>query len=245
MAAIGEVKKAGDRARAQGSYVAAQGAYRTLTDRWDGFSAFTGRLGFKRTDLEADLKDCRIGMCERIFRQELLAERFAGALAVFQDAARQYPGDTAVKTMYAKGVGEIRAIGAKALAAKDYATAGKVNGLLLKNLASFGGLGAAAERGPSDRKALEETLRICATGLTNNGLAEYRKGNLEKAIAVWSDLLAFDPENAEIKKALDTAKAQLGQLKGTMPASVGKDGNGRDIKSGQGTQRQGYYEPAE
>jgi len=237
---IEAVKKAGDLARKQGSYIAAQGAYRTLIDGWDGFSAIAGKLSFRRPDLESDLKDCRLAMCQRIFRQELQAGHHAGALAVYQDAAKEYPGDASVKTMYAKGVGELRAMGAKALAAKEYAEAGKINGLLLKNLASFQGLGAPAERDASDRKELTEAIRVCSAGLTNSGLAEYRKGNLEKAIALWADLLAFDPENAEIKKAVETAKAQLGQLKGTTPGGA-KDGNGRGGKNGQGGLRPGYY----
>jgi len=240
VAALGEVKKAGDRARVQGSYVTAQAAYRTLIDRWDGFAAFTGKLGFRRTEVEAGLKDCRLALCQRIFRQELLAGRYAGALAVYQDAAREYPGDPDAKAMYAKGVGEVRSIGAKALAAKDYALAGKIDGLLLKNLETVEGLGAPAGRGASDRNELTEALRVCAAGLTNLGLAEYRKGNLERAIALWEGLLAFDPGNAEIKKALQTAKAQLGQLKDMAPA-----GGARGGKSGQASQRRGYYEPAE
>jgi tetratricopeptide (TPR) repeat protein len=142
--------------------------------------------------------------------------------------------------MYARGVGELRAMGAKALAAKDYAEAGKITGLLLKNLDSFKGLGAPAERGASDRKDLAESLRGGSSGLTNNGLAEYRKGNLEKAMAIWADLLAFDPDNAEIKKAVETAKAQLGLLKGTSPGGA-KDGSGRGGKNGQGGLRPGYY----
>jgi len=232
VAAVEEVKRAGDRARVQGSHVAAQGAYRALIDRWDGFSAFELKLSFKRTDLEAGLKDCRLATCQELFRQELLAGHPAAALAVYQDAAKEYPGDTSVKAMYATGVGELRAKGAKALAAKDYAEAGMINGLLLKNLASFKGLGAPAERGASDRKELTEALRTCSAGLTNSGLVEYRKGNLEKAVALWSDLLAFDPENAEIKKAVETAKAQLSQLKRTVPGGA-KDGSGRSGKSGQ------------
>ena len=237
---IEAIKRAGDRAKGQGSFVAAQGAYRTLIDSWDGFSAIAGKLSFRRPDLEAGLKDCRVAMCQRIFRQEILAGHHAGALAVYQDAAKEYPGDASVKTMYAKGVGELRAMGAKSLAEKDYGEAGKINRLLLKNLDSFKGLGAPAERGASDRKDLEESLRVCSSGLTNNGLAEYRKGNLEKAIAIWADLLAFDPDNAEIRKAVETAKTQLGQLKGTSPGGA-KDGSGRGGKDGQSGLRPGYY----
>ena len=169
-------------------------------------------------------------MCEREFRQELGAGNYTKALAVYQAVLKDYPGDKAVKTAYANGVGQIRAIGDKALTAKNYALAGKVNGLLLRNLESFKGAGGTAPGGGLSRQGLEESLRVCSSGLTNGGLAEYRKGNLEGAIALWDGLLAFEPGNAEIKKAVETAKAQLGKLK-----SSGR-GNGRG-RAGVGPQQ--------
>jgi len=48
--------------------------------------------------------------------------------------------------------------------------------------------------------------------LTKAGLEEYRKGNLAKAIAVWEGLLSFDPNNVEIRKAVDTARIQLNEI---------------------------------
>ena len=212
-AAIEDVKSAGDEARGKGSYATAQGAYRALIESWDGFSAIAPKLTFKKGDVEASLRECRLALCGRQFRQELGAGNYAKALATYQAALRDYPGDKAVKAGYAKAAGEIRAIAAKALAAKDYALAGKINCLLLKNLESSKGIAGAAAAGGSSRKELEEALRVCSSGLTNGGLAEYRKGNLENAIALWGELLAFDPENVEIKKAVETAKAQLGKIK--------------------------------
>jgi hypothetical protein len=43
-------------------------------------------------------------------------------------------------------------------------------------------------------------------------LEQYRKGNLAEAIAVWQGILLFDPDNIEIKKAIDTATEQLKKL---------------------------------
>ena len=138
-AMIEDVKAAGDEARNKGSFTSAQGAYRVILDSWDGFSAIASRLTFKRTDLEDGLRDCRLALCNRQFRQEIGAGNYAKALTVYQAVLKDYPGDKTVKAGYAKGVSEIRAIGAKAMAAKDYALAGKVNGLLLRNLESFEG----------------------------------------------------------------------------------------------------------
>jgi tetratricopeptide (TPR) repeat protein len=214
-AMLEDVKSAGDRAKSKGSFSAAQGAYRVVLDRWDGFSAISPRLSFRKSDLEAGLRDCRLATCERQFRQELGSGNFVKALAVYQAALKDYPGDKAAKAAYEKGVCEIKGVGDKALAAKDYALAGKLNGLLLKNMESFERVAGAAAGAGSSKRELEDALRACSSGLTNSGLAEYRKGNLENAIALWDELLSFDPGNAEIKKAVETAKAQLGKLKGS------------------------------
>jgi tetratricopeptide (TPR) repeat protein len=241
VAEVEAVKRAGDRARRRGNFLAAQRAYRALIDDWDAISAIAGKLGFRRTDLEAGLRDCRIATYRRLFRQELLAGHHDGALAVYQDAAREYPGDMSVKTMYAKGVGEIRAMGAKALAARDFALAGKITGLLLNNLDSFGGLWAPAEREAAERKDLTDALHACSFGLATSGLAEFRKGNLDKAIALWADALAFDPENLEIRAAVEAAKTESNPAPGSGPVSAVKDGGVGGGKSGHIGQRTGYY----
>jgi len=230
-AMIEDVKSAGDEARSKGSFTTAQGAYRVILDSWDGFSAIASRLTFKKPDLETGLRDCRLAVCEQEFRQEFGAGNYTKALAVYQAALKDYPGDKAVKTAYANGVGRIRAIGDKALTEKNYALAGKVNGLLLRNLESFKGAGGTGPGGGLSRQELEESLRVCSSGLTNGGLAEYRKGNLEGAIALWDGLLAFEPGNAEIKKAVETAKAQLGKLKSS---ARGGRRSGRGGQGGRG-----------
>jgi tetratricopeptide (TPR) repeat protein len=214
-AMIEEVKAAGDEARRKGSFTSAQGAYRAVLEGWDGFSAIAPSLTFKKTELEAGIRDCRLGLCGRQFRQELGAGNYVKAIEVYQAVLKDYPGDKTVKARYAKGVGEIRAVGDKALAAKDYALAGKVNALLLRNLESFEAVAGTRAAGGSSKEELMKALHACRSGLTNGGLVEYRKGNLESAIALWDALLDFDPGNAEIRKAVETARAQLGKIKGS------------------------------
>ncbi len=228
LAMIEDVKSAGDEARGKGSYTTAQGAYGVLAEDWDGFSALAPRLSFTKTDLEAGLRDCLLGLCDRQFREEVGAGNHAKALAMYQTALKEYPGDKAVKAAYAKKVGEIKAIGDKAFAAKDYGLAGKINSLLLKNIESSGGVAGAAARGVS-RQELAEAVRKCSSGLTNGGLQEYRNGNLESAITLWGDLLAFEPDNDEIRKAVETAKAQLNKLKSSAQKGS-KRGGGRSTR---------------
>jgi tetratricopeptide (TPR) repeat protein len=229
-AMIEEVKAAGDGAADKGSYATAQATFKLLADHWDGFSALGRRLSFKKSDLEAEAKDCRLALCECQFRQEIGSGNYAKALAAYQSVLKDYNQDKAVKARYLKGVAEIAAIAAKALEAKDYALAGRIDGLLLRNVESFvAGTGAPAEGAPS-RDSLTKAVRVCSSELTTSGLTEYRKGNLESAISAWDELLSFDPGNAEVKKAVETARAQLGKIK-----SSGKGGSrGQNARNGRG-----------
>lgn len=219
-AAVEETKKTADRAKAKGELAAAEGAYRALTDGWSGFTGFAGKLSFGKAEADAGLRDCRIALCEWQFREELRAGDFAKALASYQAALKEYPDEQTLKDGYVKGYEEIGAAAEKALAAKDYPAAGKMSRLLIRNADAYEAAAGAEAKGRVDKKWLNESLRRCSTGLTNLGLAEYRKGNLEKAVALWADLLAFDPENVEINKAVETAKAQLSRLKRMAPGGA-------------------------
>jgi hypothetical protein len=48
--------------------------------------------------------------------------------------------------------------------------------------------------------------------LSQRALDEYRKGNLAAAISLWNSVLAFDPDNAAIVRAIKTATLQLKNL---------------------------------
>lgn len=53
--------------------------------------------------------------------------------------------------------------------------------------------------------------------LMEKGLVEYRKGNLETAIAVWKSILAYDPSHEEAARSVRTATTQLENLKKISP----------------------------
>ncbi len=59
---------------------------------------------------------------------------------------------------------------------------------------------------------LKKRIRDCSEALTQKGLANYRQGKIEEAIVSWDEVLKFDPGNAEIKKAAETARLQLKNL---------------------------------
>lgn len=224
IATVEETKKAADDARNLKNYGPAAETYRTLLEDWDGFSAFAAKLTFSRGDVEAGLRICRVSLCALQARQELGAEHYTKALALYQAALMDYPGDEALRAGYAGAVDEIKAGGDRALAAKNFSLAGKIEKLLLKNLAAFKGLQTTAVL---NGEGLLEAIKVCSTNLTSRGLAEYRKGNLATAIEVWQSLLAFEPENTEVKKAVETAKAQLGKLRSGAPGGPGSVGKGK------------------
>jgi hypothetical protein len=66
---------------------------------------------------------------------------------------------------------------------------------------------------PLNLKELNGAIRECSNYLTNQGLIKYREGNLKEGIDIWESLLSFQPENEEIKKAIQTARDQLSKIK--------------------------------
>ena len=227
-AIVEEAKKAADVDRSRKSFGPAAGIYRTLFDDWGDFSAFAAKLTFKKGEVEAGLRACRISLNDLQGRQNVAAGAYDKALAVYQGALKDYPGDETLREGYARAVDEIKAAGDRALAAKDFASAGKIESLLIRNLKAFEGLETHAALNGDE---LLKALKLCSSNLTNSGLAEYRQGNLERAIQVWEGLLAFEPGNAEIKKAVETAKAQLGKLRSVAP------GGQRDGQNVRGDRR--------
>jgi len=215
VATVEEIKRAADAARVKGDYATAAGTYSILVGSWDEDMSVAEALTFKKSDLEAGLGICRSAIRGQEARREMTAGNFTKAVGLYRAALKDQPGEKATRADYASAILQIKAAGDTALTGRDYATAGRIHVLLLNNLGSFEGLEgigkAAAASLKKDR--LVEAIKDCRQGLTNSGLAEYRKGNLEKAIEIWDSLLAFDPGNAEIKKAVETAKAQLGKVK--------------------------------
>jgi hypothetical protein len=59
---------------------------------------------------------------------------------------------------------------------------------------------------------LDVKIENCRKILFENGLERYRSGNLPQAISIWRSILRFDPENPEVKKAVDTAILQSRNL---------------------------------
>lgn len=62
-------------------------------------------------------------------------------------------------------------------------------------------------------RMIENRLSECSDQLMANGLAEYRAGQMQQAIDLWTELLAFNPERTEAIKAISTSSIQMRNLK--------------------------------
>lgn len=62
---------------------------------------------------------------------------------------------------------------------------------------------------------VEKSIKIGRQNLTSIELIKYRKDNLKEAISTWETVLAFAPENKEVKNALPRVMIQLGKNKKT------------------------------
>lgn len=207
---VEHIKKAADSARSQRDYAQAGGIYRILLNRYDDFGDFATKLTFKRTHLVTAMKECRIATVDDPAAEAMKAESFAKVNDIFQAALKEYPADADLAAKYRGTLREIKAIGDRAFAAREFSRAGTVNAFLLKSYPSYEGLKPLVA---FSQDALKEAISTCRESLTKTGLEEYRKGDLAKAIAAWEGLLAFDPDNAEIRKAVATARTQLDAIK--------------------------------
>ncbi len=204
------INSAGDDAFDRGDFESSAGAYRALLESFADFEPFAPRLSFGRKSLEEKLKSCRTASDDRQFRRSWESGDYPGALGIRLGSLLDFPGDADIMTAYVKTVRDIKAAGDKAREEKDFGSAGRIHSLLLRNYQTFKGL---RPQVGFSRDELEDSISACRTALRNRGLAEYRKGNLTEAIAVWKSLLAFDPDNVEIRKAVETAKSQADKIK--------------------------------
>jgi tetratricopeptide (TPR) repeat protein len=205
-AALDEIHGIAESAVRRQNYARAERIYRLLLDNYDDFERSAVRLAFPKSELEAGVSHCRVAIIDQAAGQALKSGDPAKALDTYAEAFKEIPGDGDLVAKYFRIVREVKAAGDKALVGKDFAQAGKLHSLLFRRYPFFEGMKPGL---PFGRPDLTAALALCRDGLTKAGLAEYRKGDLAKAIAVWEALLAFDPGNTEIKKAVDTAKTQL------------------------------------
>jgi len=134
---------------------------------------------------------------------------YNSALDIYADACRKYSDDQALFTNYDKTRVHIHRIADEAFSREDFASSGRAYYVLLKNYSYCPEL---FQEPSFDKGFLHDRVEHCSYNLSQRALAEYRKGNLSDAISIWKSILEFDPNNAGIIKAINTATIQLKNL---------------------------------
>jgi len=144
--------------------------------------------------------------------------RFEGALEHFADVWKEIPGYPGVEENFHTALEGLKKSGDDAYRQGKLGEAGKrwaATMRFLSHPALKTGLPAISKAG------LKGSIDKVTAQLMEKGLADYRKGRLEEAIATWRNILAYDPTNEEANKSVKTATTQLENLKKlNPPASV-------------------------
>ena len=203
------------RARADGwfkeqDFDAAEKAYSLLLANFFRFAEFEGSLSFRPESLSRRVQECLEHLSERRARQSLAEGDYLRALDGFKGLPPEVLRSPVQSAGLRRIMEEIKGLADRAVARKDFVAGGKGYAVLCREyqMAQQVDLSLSFLRDDVD-----QGLNICRTQLTREGLDQYRKGNLKEAIVIWQGLLQFDPDNAEIRKAVDTATEQLKKLR--------------------------------
>ena len=209
-AAVEKTKARADKWFEEKNFVAADKAYSLLLANFHLFTAFEKSLSFGPEFLTRRILQCQEHLSERRARQALAEGDYLKALDGFIVLPLEVLRDPALSAGLRRIMEEINGLAEKALARKDFVAAGKGYAVLWREYPMARQVSLSL---PFSRNDLDEGVKKCRTQLTREGLDQYRKGNLKEAILIWQGLLQFDPDNAEIRRAVDTATEQLKKLR--------------------------------
>jgi outer membrane protein assembly factor BamD (BamD/ComL family) len=206
------IKSRGDQAFEKKDFHLAEKNYEILVRNWVLFSDFRQSLSFRKTLLEKRIKTSRCLFAEEQASSHLRAGEFRKAIDLCKEVYKKYPQDPAVRNGYIRILESIKANGDRAFAGRDFALAGTVYEVVLRNVSSVSRLNGSLS---FSKEGLTARISDCRKVLFEDGLKQYRSGNLNHAISLWKSILTFDPENQEIKKAVTMATLQLENLEKT------------------------------
>jgi tetratricopeptide (TPR) repeat protein len=203
------IKAHGDEAFDRKNFVQAQITYDLLLKNFPRFNDFANLLFFKKNFLVTRLKMSRMFPAEKQARSCLKSGDVQKGIDIYKGLIQQYPWDTMVRYFYVSLLESIKGEADLDFERKDFARAGRTYRILLKNYSSLSHF----ERFLSYNAGLLDTgIETCRRILFEDGLEQYRSGDVSQAISIWKNILTFDPENLEVKKAMDKAILQAGKL---------------------------------
>lgn len=207
--AIESIKAQGDEAFGRENFVQAQITYDVLLKNFPRFSNFAHLLSFKKNFLVMRLGMSRMLPADKQARSCLKNGDVQKGIDIYRGLIQQYPRDTTVRNGYVNLLESIKGQADLDLKHNDFAHAGRTYRILLKNYSSLSHL----ERLLSYNAGVLETgIETCRKILFEDALEQYRSRNLSQAISIWRNILTFDPENLEVKKAMDKAILQTRNL---------------------------------
>ncbi len=199
------IKDYGDRGFKKKDFPVAKSAYDLLLKNYNQFKNFAHLLSFDRTFLETRIRTSRNVLIEKQAQPYLLAGDFQKAIDTYKEHYQRYPQDPLLRGNYIKTLESIKSTADRSFEKNDFRLAGCIYHILLKNFSSSKNLNRSLS---FNRESLDKGIEICRNNLFESALVQYRSGDLNKAIALWRSILAFDPENREVKKAVETATVQ-------------------------------------
>ena len=203
------IKAHGDEAFDRENFVPTQIAYDLLLKNFPRFNDFSSLLSFKKDFLVTRLKMSRMLQAEKQAQSCLKSGDVQKGIDIYRGLIQQYPWDTMVRYFYVSLLESIKGQADLDFKRKDFARAGRTYRILLKNYPSLSHL----ERFLSYNAGLLDTgIETCRKILFEDALEQYRSGNLGQAVSIWRNILTFDPENLEVKKATDKAILQIRNL---------------------------------
>ena len=208
--AIESMKAQGDEAFGRENFAQAQITYDLLLKNFPRFSEFANLLSFKKNFLVTRLKMSRMLPAEKQARSCLKNGDVQKGIDIYRGLIQQYPWDTTVRNGYVSLLESIKGQADLDFKRKDFAQAGRAYRILLKNYSSLSHFNPFLSYNAG---LLDTGIETCRKILFEDALEQYRSGNLRQAISIWKNILTFDTENLEVKKAANKAIIQSGNLK--------------------------------
>ena len=207
---VENIKSSAENAYKTKIYSDALKVYTLLLDNFPKFWSFRNSLSFDKESLKLKQRDCRINICETEVNHEIGTGDYMQALKEYRPLFHEYHNDKSLTQSFYNIVSHFYNREKTALKSNDLAAAGYINYALLEN---YDLIERYIRSLPFSKRSLEEGKRMCRDSLMKIGLDCYRKGDLQEAISTWKEILKFDPENGEIKKAIKNSEEQLKRIK--------------------------------
>jgi tetratricopeptide (TPR) repeat protein len=207
------IKKNADQAFERKDFARAEKVYEILWRNYPHFIDRAPSLSFDEKYLEQRTQTSRKLFTEKQARVHLAAGDLQKTLEIYKEIYQQNSKDSAVRRSYTKAIKAFKKDADEAFERKDFASAGRAYEILRRNYSHFPDMKPPL---PWGIKFLKSRMQKCKIFLYEKALDQYRSGNLSDATVIWKSILEFDPEDAEIQKAVDTATVQLrnlGQMK--------------------------------